>query len=272
MSEDHMFPNGLYESSKLVKQDTYSQLRHPSVSPPSHTVKTGTNEFVNSPDFPESIRHQRNVTPVSCNPSERQLSFSKERTPQKESYSRLLRQPTDTSITLQPVPPTPFESGAVVTDLHIDDQPVYDEAILPSTHSLSIAKPPTPSKSKSGYEKIKDDLKGYDNLKAYPSPDAVYSELDEPRADLPPSIQSTLPPNETLYDDTVLSKEHTPQPIPNHDYAETADLPAPGSATKPHPYDYIDNPLDNSLNKPVYTNTLPGKLTTTALSHYDLGN
>lgn len=258
-----MLPNAMYELSKLERQDTYSQLRHPSVSPPSHTVSTGTNEFANIPVHnSESNHHQRNVTPVR-KASERRLSSSKETTPQKENYSRLLRKPTDTSITLQPIPPTPFEASSVVTD--VDNQPVYDEAIIPSTHSLSSIQPPHSAKLKPGYEEIKDGRNVYD--KAYPSSDAIYSELDGPRTDLLPNVQGILLPTEMLYDDTVVLKEQTPQL--DHDYAETLDIP-PGSTAKPHPYDYIDNP--NSLKKPVYTNTLPGKLTTSALSHYDLGN
>ena len=265
----------------MQKQDTYSQLRHPSVSPSLHTVRTGTNEFTptldgptyDSANFPDS-NHE--ITPVyTYDTLERQSPFSKEVTPQKESHSRV-RKLTETSITLQPVPPIPTFNSAVVTDP--DDQPVYDEAFLPNTDPSLEMKARHPSKSRVAYEEIRDgQMPGgstYDT--AFPTQpilqqDVIYDQLDEPNVDHPPPhIQTVLPPNETLYDDTVfLPKEQTSQPY--------AVLP-PTSSAKPHPYDYIENPLDSMTStsippqdKPVYTNTLPGKITPKALSHYDLG-
>ena len=345
-SSDHMFSNDMYESSKMQKQDTYSQLRHPSVSPSLHTVRMGTNEFASTLDgptydsanFPDSNHeitpvymydtlerqspfskevtpqkerkesHSRvrkltetsitlqpvppipydsanfpdsnhEITPVYMYDTlERQSPFSKEVTPQKErkeSHSRV-RKLTETSITLQPVPPIPTFNSAVVTDP--DDQPVYDEAFLPNTDPSLEMKARHPSKSRVAYEEIRDgQMPGgstYDT--AFPTQpilqqDVIYDQLDEPKVDHPPPhIQTVLPPNETLYDDTVfLPKEQTPQPY--------AVLP-PTSSAKPHPYDYIENPLDSMTStsippqdKPVYTNTLPGKITPKALSHYDIG-
>ncbi len=48
-SDDHAFTNSLYETSNVHTED---QLRHPSVSPPSHTVKTGTQDLTSTLDEP----------------------------------------------------------------------------------------------------------------------------------------------------------------------------------------------------------------------------
>ncbi len=90
--------------------------------------------------------------------------------------------------------------------------------------------------------------------------DVIYDQLD----DQPPHMQTALPPNETLYDDTVFLTEEQKTVLPST------------SSTKPHPYDHIDNRLDSTAARPpqdkrAYTNTLPGKITPKALSHYDLG-
>ncbi len=45
----HLLINSLYETSNVHTED---QLRHPSVSPPSHTVKTGTQDLTSTLDEP----------------------------------------------------------------------------------------------------------------------------------------------------------------------------------------------------------------------------
>ena len=90
----------------------------------------------------------------------------------------------------------------------------------------------------------------------------------------PQTQPQTLPPHEAaLYDTANYPNEPTAQH--DYDYTETA--------VKPHPYDYVHTHLDSKgvassvppavdpQVRPVYTNTLPGKITTEAESHYDLG-
>ena len=79
------------------------------------------------------------------------------------------------------------------------------------------------------------------------------------------------------------------EPTRRHDYAETAVFigppsdSSPSNSIKPHPYDYVDTPLDCESGtssvppavdprvRAVYTNTMPGKVTPEAEYHYDLG-
>ena len=90
----------------------------------------------------------------------------------------------------------------------------------------------------------------------------------------PQTQPQTLPPHEAaLYDTANYPNEPTAQH--DYDYAETA--------VKPHPYEYVHTYLDSKgvassvppavdpQVRPVYINTLPGKITAEAESHYDLG-
>ena len=330
--DGRMITNSLYEDTVIPGEEDYSHLRHPSVSPPSHLVKTGTNDFKSRPhgsmydsaSYPEP----REATPVYDSADCKDGNQSTESVP-KTNYSRLNRQPTETSITLQPVPPIPIETydSATFPDPSAE-QPVYAEANFPLQTTELKAR--HPSKSRAPYEEIDDDLNltsgdkpsgVYD--KAYPTstpsnvplPSAnpyfelegpasnAYSELEGPttnqyaRLDGPETDNGTydvannhhpqLKPQPLALNDTPVydtanypSESPAPQQV-TYDYADT---PVKNShpdfsisSSVKHSYDYVDTPLDSigstpvPLVRPTYTNTLPGKLTVEAESHYDLG-
>ena len=124
-----------------------------------------------------------------------------------------------------------------------------------------------------------------------------YSKLNEHTAEeLPtydvsihghPQTQPQTPPPHVaaLYDTANYPNEPTRQ----HDYAETGDFigrpsgSPHSSSVKPHPYGYVDTPLNSEVTtssvppavdprvRAVYTNTMPGKITPEAESHYDPG-
>ena len=100
----------------------------------------------------------------------------------------------------------------------------------------------------------------------------------------PQTQPQTLPPHAAALYDTA---NYPNEPTRQHDYAETADFigrplgSPPSSSVKSHPY--VDTPLDSEgvtssvppvvdpWVRAVYTNTMPGKITPEAESHYDLG-
>ena len=349
---DNMVTNSMYGSSKVQRDVEYSQLHRPSASPP--TQLTGVYDSANYQDESQP----KEGTPVYDTADHRDSSqppISKGSTPQ-ESFAQI-RHRTKTSITLQPVPPTPLEAYDTLTFTDKMEQPVYED--LPPVSE----KTRHPSKSPASYEEIDKKLNlssgsappgVYD--KAYPTPSGddpsanAYSELEEPAnvystIDGPTNTYSapegptedyselshpakviTKPSHNTKFNrsgssysklsrhtveelptDNVAIHGHPqthPQTLPLHaaalystanysneptHHADTADFigptldSSPSNSVKPHPYDYVDTPLDseggtssvppavNPRVRAVYTNTMPGKITPEAESHYDLG-
>ena len=278
-SNDHAFTNSLYETSNVHTKDDDSQ---PSVSPPSHTVKTGTQDLTSTLDRPMydtasclDIILPREGTPVYDTADHtHQPPFTN---PQDEDYSKL-RQPPVTNITPQPT----SSLGDYDTATFIE-QPVYDEAFPPPDDSLAKKGTRHTSKSAGAYEDIEDeDIRGRDEYDTtYPPPAVipsgnVYSKLGRLEAELPAydvannhhskQVQPKAPPsNGSLYDTADYPQEQAARP--EHDYTETSDfLPTlikeetsqrtydyadaneflSGSSSAKHSYDYVDNPIDDT--------------------------
>ena len=145
-------------------------------------VKTGTSETTGVYDSAnyQDESQPKEGTPVYDTADHRDSSqppISKGSTPQ-ESYSRLC-QPTETSITLQPVPPTPLEAYDTPTFTDKMEQPVYED--LPPVSE----KTRHPSKSPASYEEIDEDL----NLYGGSAPPGVYDKAyPTPSGDVDPSV------------------------------------------------------------------------------------
>ena len=288
-SDDHAFTNSLYETSN-VHTEGYS---HSSVSPPSHTVKTGTQDLTSTLDGPmyDTASCLDNNLPREGTPvyDTADLTHRPPLTnPQGEDYSKL-RQP--------PVTPQPTSLGDYDTATFIE-QPIYDEAFPPPDDSLSKKGTSHPSKSAGAYEDIDDeDIRGRDEYDTTYPPPAVtpsvnaYSKLGRLEAELPAydvannhhpkQVQPKAPPpNGSLYDTADYPQEQAARP--EHDYTETSDfLPTlikeetsqrtydyadaneflSGSSSAKRLYDYVDNPIDG-------TNALPPALAPLASSVY----
>ncbi len=296
-SDDRAFTNSLYETSNM---HTEAQLRHPSVSPPSHTVKTGTQDLTSTLDGPmydtascHDDSQPREDTPVydTADHTYRPPPTN----PQNEDYSKL-RQPLVTSVTPQPAMLDTYDTATFI------EQPVYDEAFPPPETKKGTRHP---SKSAGAYEDIKDeDIRGRDEYDTtYPPPAVIpsvnaYSKLGKHEAELPAydvvnnhhskRVQPKAPPpNGNLYDTANYPQEQATRP--EHDYTETSDflptsikfLPTSikektsqrtydyadaneflsASSSAKHSYDYVDNPIDG-------TNALPPALAPLASSGY----
>ena len=292
-SDDHAFTNSLYETSNVHTEDDYS---HPSVSPPSHTVKTGTQELTSTLDEPmyDTASCLDNNLPREGTPVYDTADHTHQpplTNPQNKDYSKL-RQPPITSVTPQPTALADYDTATFIK------QPVYDEAFPPSEESLSKKGIRHPSKSAGAYEEIEDeDIRGRDEYDTtYPPPPVVpsvnaYSKLGKHEAELPAydvannhhskQVQPKAPlPNGSLYDAADYPQEQAARP--EHDYTETSNfLPTSikeetsqhtydyadaseflsGSSSVKHSYDYVDNPIDG-------TNALPPALAPLASSVY----
>ncbi|XP_064403195.1 uncharacterized protein LOC135348787 isoform X1 [Halichondria panicea] len=292
-SDDHAFTNSLYETSNVHTEDDYS---HPSVSPPSHTVKTGTQDLTSTLDGPmyDTASCLDNNLPREGTPVYDTADHTHQpplTNPQNKDYSKL-HQPPITSVTPQPTSLADYDTATFI------EQPVYDEAFPPSEESLSKKGTRHPSKSAGAYEEIEDDdIRGRDEYDTtYPPPPVIpsvnaYSKLGKHEAELPAydvannhhskQVQpKALPPNGSLYDTADHPQEQTARP--EHDYTETSNfLPTSikeetsqhtydyadaseflsGSSSVKHSYDYVDNPIDG-------TNALPPALAPLASSVY----
>ena len=292
-SNDHAFTNSLYETSNVHTKDGYS---HPSVSPPSHTVKTGTQDLTSTLDQPMydtasclDIILPREGTPVYDTADH--THQPPPTNPQNKEYSKL-RQPPITSVTPQPTSLADYDTATFI------EQPVYDEAFPPLGDPLSKKGTRHPSKSAGAYEEIEDeDIRGRDEYDTtYPPPTVIpsvnaYLKLGKHEAELPAydvannhypqQLQPKAPPpNGSLYDTADYPQEQATRP--EHDYTETSDfLPTSikeetsqrtseyadaneflsGSSSVKHSYDYVDNPIDGS-------NALPPALAPLASSVY----
>ncbi|XP_064403173.1 uncharacterized protein LOC135348775 isoform X2 [Halichondria panicea] len=268
-SDDHAFTNSLYETSNVHTADGYS---HPSVSPPSHTVKTGTQDLTSTLDGPTyntasclDNNLPREGTPVYdtadhthrppfTNPQNKDYSkLHQPRNPPDEDYSKL-RQPPITSVTPQPTSLADYDTATFI------EQPVYDEAFPPLGDPLSKKGTRHPSKSAGAYEEIEDeDIRGRDEYDTtYPPPAVIpsvnaYSKVGKLEAELPAydvannhhpkQVQSKAPPpNGSLYNTADYPQEQATRP--KHNYTETSDF-LPTSIKKEtslaqHTYDYAD--------------------------------
>ena len=288
-SDDHAFTNSLYETSNVCTEDGYF---HSSVNPPSHTVKTGTQDLTSTLDGPmyDTASYLDDNLPRESSPVYDTADHTHRpppTNPQDEDYSKL-RQPPVISIT---------PSLADYDMATFIKQPVYDEAFPPPDDSLSKKGTRHPSKSAGAYEEIDDDdIRGRDEYDTiYPPPAVIpsvnmYSKLGKHEAELPAydvannhypkQVQPKAPPpNGSLYDTADYPQEQATRP--EHDYAETSDfLPTSikslhtlmkeetsqrtcdyadaneflsSSSSVKHSYDYVDNPIDD-------TNALPPAL------------
>ncbi|XP_064403470.1 uncharacterized protein LOC135348970 isoform X2 [Halichondria panicea] len=168
-SDDHAFTNSLYETSNVRTEDDYS---HPSVNPPSHTVKTGTQDLTSTLDGPmyDTASYLDDNLPRESSPVYDTADHTHRpppTNPQDEDYSKL-RQPPVISIT---------PSLADYDTATFIEQPVYDEAFPPPDDSLSKKGTRHPSKSAGAYEEIDDDdIRGRDEYDTtYPPPAVIPS-------------------------------------------------------------------------------------------------
>ncbi|XP_064403188.1 uncharacterized protein LOC135348781 isoform X2 [Halichondria panicea] len=292
-SDDHAFTNSLYETSNVHTEDDYS---HPSVGPPLHTVKTGTQDLTSTLDGPtyDTASYPDDNLPKEGTPVYDTADHT-HRPPltnlPDEDYSKL-RQPPITSVTPQPTSMADYDTATFI------EQPVYDEAFPPLGDPLSKKGTRHPLKSAGAYEEIEDeDIRGRDEYDTtYPPPAVIpsvnaYSKVGKHGAELPAydvannhhpkQVQPKVPlPNGILYDAADYPQEQATRPKLN--YTETSDfLPTSikketsqrtydyadaneflsGSSSAKRSYDYVDNPIDG-------TNALPPALAPLASSVY----
>ena len=253
-SDDRTFTNSLYETSNVHTEDDYS---HPSVSPPSHMVKTGTQDLTSTLDGPtyDTASCLDNNLPREGTPVYDTADLTHRPPPTNpldEDYSKLC-QPPVTSVT-----PQPTSSLADYDTATFIEQPVYDEAFPPPDDSLSKKGARHPSKSAGAYEEIEDeDIRGRDEYDTtYPPPAVIpsvnaYSKLGKHEAELPAydvannhnpkQVQPKAPPpNGSLYDTADYPQEQAARP--ERDYTETSDfLPTLiKEETSQRTYDYAD--------------------------------
>ena len=254
---DNMVTDSMYESSKVQRDDEYSQLHCPSASPQTHQVKTGTSELTGVYDSAnyQDESQPKEGTPVYDTADHRDSSqppISKGSIPQ-ESYSRL-RQPTETSITLQPVPPTPLEAYDTPTFTDKMEQPVYED--LPPVSE----KTRHPSKSPASYEEIDKDL----NLSGGSAPPGVYDKAyptpsgDDPSANAYSELEELINVYSTI--DGPTNTYSAPEG-PTEDYSELS-----------HPAKAITKPSNNSKFNRSGSNysKLNGHTTDEELPTYDV--
>ena len=251
-TSERQFTNSTYEATSIQRGNDY--LYHPSTSHPAHPVKAGTTSRVNE----QPVYDEANLPPPTTSAPEKKVT-SKSQTAYEE----------------------------INDEGEIAPSGVYDKTL----HTSS------PSNTNSGleapiniYSTLDEPTHAYSALEG---PTEAYSELSRPEDVSPYDVTNhghpqtqpqTLPPHEAaLYDTANYPNEPTAQH--DYDYTETADfigLPS-DSSVRPHSYDYVDTHLDGKgvaisvppavdlQVRPVYTNTLPGKITAEAESHYDLG-
>lgn len=257
------------------QQEEYSQLRHPSVSPPNKVAR----DLTSGSSMPQD-------TPVYDS-----ANYTDE--PNQPVYAEA-DHPPGPMASLSGQNKHPSKSAAAYEELDDDflpsneknsiNLPVYDVAGYPPTHNVP---------SSSAYAVLEaPDGDGPTEMPAYdvtdhnlpPSLKQQTSFLAE-TANIPAGIYDTAnyPEGSTtspagLYDTANYPGEST-TPFNQYDYADTAVRATPSEQTsslpssKRHAYDYIDSPLDVAPNTvpSVYANTLPGEITAEAEAHYDFG-
>ena len=204
---DNMFTNSTYESSKVQRDVEYSQIHRPSASPPTHQVKTGTSETTGVYDKAYS-------TPSGDDPS-------------ANAYSEL-EEPANVYSTVD---------GPANT-YSAPEGPTEDYSEL-SHPAKAITRPGNKSKFNSNYSKLSNGHTADEELPTYDV--SIHSH--------PQTQPQTLPPHAAALYDTA---NYPNEPKRQHDYAETADFFGPtldsspsNSVNLPHPYGFVDTPLDS---------------------------
>ena len=289
VADEHMISNMRYDSASVPKHEEYSQLRHSSTTPPSHKVKTGTNDFNSSfspveQDLP--VYDSANYANESNLPREGS-------TPQQEGYSQLrhtsVSPPNKVAGGLSSMPQgSPVYDSANYTDEL--NQPVYDVADHPPAPKAPLSgQQRHPSKSAGAYEEVDDDLfppsetnidlpvydvAAYPPLHDVPSSSA-YAVLEEPGSDGPTDLpvydvtEHNLPPS--LNQQSSILGETATTPAELYD---TANYPGGSTTTPGGLYDTVNYP-GGSTTTPggLYdTANYPGGSTTTPGGLYDTAN
>ncbi len=248
-SDDHAFTNSFYETSNVHTED---QLHHPSVSPPSHTVKTGTQDLTSTLDGPmyDTARCLDNNLPREDTPvydTADQTHRPPPTNPQDEDYSKL-RQPTnpqdeDYSKLRQPPNPQDEDYSKLRQPPNPQDED-YSKLRQPQDEDYSkLRQPPNPQDE------------DYSKLRQPPNPrDEEYSKLRQPPNPRDEDYSKLRqPPNPQDKDYSKLRQPPNPR---DEDYSKLRQ-PLVTSVTRTQPASLATYDTATFIEQPVYDEAFP---------------